>query len=138
LALYVGANDRALSEMTHLLDPPNGLARPTGDGQQYDSQYLREWYRLLGGKETLSEDNEADAFTGEWLRRVAEFYALLIVTGHDGWDFDVYTRDVSHFDLLADPIADAVHMIESSPWYQAHRDELYWDGELDLCLKLKT
>jgi len=138
LALYVGTNDRALSEMTYLLQPPNGLARPTGEGQQYDSQYLREWYRLLGGKETLSKDNEADAFTGEWLRRVGDLYALVIVPGHDGWDFEAYTRDVSQFDLLSDPIADAVRTIESSSWYQKHRAELYWDEESDQCLKLKT
>jgi len=136
LALYVGASDRALSEITHLLQPPNALSPSISESRQYDSQYVREWYRLRGGQETLSKDNETKAFTGEWLRKICDLYSLVVIPGHDGVDFDVYTRDSGHFDLIAGPIADAVRMIESSRWYQEHRAELYW-GERRRCLTLR-
>jgi len=117
LALYVGADDRVLAGMRELLrDPPIG--------------------RLPEAAPAEERRREAENRHAKWLQIVADLYSLVIVTGHDGQNFEVYARDRREFDLLDPAVADGVHVIESSEWYRTHRDRLEWRWP-DGCLTLK-
>jgi len=72
----------------------------------------------------------------EWLQAVASIYRLIVVTGHDGMDFLVYTREASNFDVLSVPLQSATIVIEASQWYKQHQKVLMWDNQYEKCLML--
>ena len=72
----------------------------------------------------------------EWLQAVANIYRLIVVVGHDGMQFSVYTRDADNLDMLSVPLQLATHTIELSAWYKQHQQLLQWDDQYEKCLML--
>lgn len=71
----------------------------------------------------------------EWLKTVCELHALVVTVGHDGQYFHIYSRDEASLALLEPSLHVAVNAVQTSAWFQWHRDELAWDDEW-LCLML--
>ena len=71
----------------------------------------------------------------QWLEAMTRLYALVVLTGSDGWCFEIYTSVPANFDLLAAPLSKAMAVIEESSWYKEHEGSLEWDGDPDNCLK---
>jgi len=72
----------------------------------------------------------------EWMQTLASLYSIILTTGSDGLEISAYAQDAAHFDKLDGAIAASKAVIESSDWYQSHKDKLVWDGEYGMCLRL--
>jgi hypothetical protein len=72
----------------------------------------------------------------QWLKSVASFYSLIILSGGDGWYFYVYTRDPLFYELLTPAISGAIQAVERTDWYRENAKTLQWDEQYGLCLRL--
>jgi len=70
----------------------------------------------------------------EWIREVASIYSAIVLTGHDGQYFHVFTSNVAHLELLHLPLDATIKSIKNLDWYQQNNSTLYW-SEQELCLK---
>ena len=76
------------------------------------------------------------AFHDYWIRRCLQWFGLICTTQYDGWYPEAYAESELKFSMLQRGIDLAISAVQSSDWYQANRENLYWD-EGELCLKLK-
>jgi hypothetical protein len=71
-----------------------------------------------------------------WLQEVANIYSLVVVVGHDGMQFSVYSREADNLDMVSAPLHLATSIVESSQWYNQHQQFLQWDDKYEKCLML--
>jgi len=76
------------------------------------------------------------SFQDYWIKHSLQWFDLVCTTQYDGWYLEAYAESESKFRMLQRDIDLAVDAIKSSDWYQAHRENLYWD-EGEACLKLR-
>lgn len=72
----------------------------------------------------------------DWLQAISKFSSLIVVTGHDGMDINIYSASPENFADLSVPLQNAVDEIEKSSWYQQNKDILEWDNQYEKCLVL--
>jgi hypothetical protein len=132
---YYNKNDACF--FPAITSPQLGLSE-----EDYEQCILEDALIVLVGRteETLQRmpDLLKMPFPGheEWMHTLASLYSIIIRTGGDGDFVSAYAQDETHFEKLEGAIAASRAVIESSEWYQHHREQLVWDGEYGMCLRL--
>jgi hypothetical protein len=77
-------------------------------------------------------------FPGEaqWLTALTDLYGAVLIVGHDGQWFEVYSKDEDGLRLLQPSLISATTAVERSEWFQIHKQDLAWGDDLDACLML--
>ena len=68
---------------------------------------------------------------------LAREYRLIVMTGGDASDFEVYACAPEHLTDLDGPVSQAIKTIEDSNWYRQNEKSLVWSDEYSNCLKLR-
>lgn len=66
--------------------------------------------------------------------RLLDEYAEVVVAGHDGLTFVVFSRNERPSDTVQTAIKEAVSAIESTEWFKSHSGQFVWDEEYS-CIK---
>ncbi len=147
IALYGGefysSDDTILpSYFVRNVDESLWVAKTENGTSVIDYLYRCDALALYAGSHTESQakmqillgasfiDNE------NWMQKLSELYSLVILSGYDGWHFNVFSKEPSNFDLLSNALDDTIKYVEASDWYSQNAPELQWDQEEDSCLKL--
>ena len=91
----------------------------------------------------ISDDSKLESlhtlslpFPGEaqLIHLMLKFYSLVIVSGGDAMCFHIYSNDNKSFEIIEEPLSQAIQAVETSEWYSTNRDNLIWDNDEAMCL----
>jgi hypothetical protein len=73
-----------------------------------------------------------------WLKAALQNCEIVVLSSSDGWYLEVYALRKENLDMIEIPLEIAIREIESTSWYRENQDNLYWESEKDLCLKVRV
>lgn len=88
----------------------------------------------LGSQQKIAKAS-SEPFVGEadWLQLLSQLCSVIILSAGDGMSVEVFTKDLTHLDLLYSALDETTAKISQSDWYKTHRDDLAWNFD-DMCL----